>query len=124
MPDSGRYIFNNLAPFPVLTAADIQFMKAEAAFRKGSKDIALTAYTKGINLSFDLLISEYQTRVPGNLQITDASRNAYLANTKVIPATSAGLNLSMIILFRIALHCMVTDLVKLGQICVGTIILI
>lgn len=105
VPDSGRYIFNNLAPFPVLTAADIQFMKAEAAFRKGDKALALTAYTKGINLSFDLLIADYQARVPGNLQITDASRNAYLANPKVIPATSAGLTLSMIMLQKyIALY--------------------
>lgn len=105
VPDSGRYIFNNLAPFPVLTAAEVQFMKAEAAFRKGDKALALAAYTKGINMSFDLLVTEYQTRVPANLRITDASRNAYLANTKVIPATPAGLTLTMIMLQKyIALY--------------------
>ncbi len=105
VPDSGRYIFNNLAPFPVLTAADVQFMKAEAAFRKGDKALALAAYTKGVNLSFDLLVTEYQTRVPANLRISDASRNAYFANTKVIPSSPAGLNLTMIMLQKyIALY--------------------
>ncbi len=105
VPDSGRYIFNNLAPFPVLTAADIQFMKAEAAFRKGDKALALLAYTKGVNLSFDLLVTEYQTRVPANLRISDATRNAYFANTKVIPSSPAGLNLTMIMLQKyIALY--------------------
>lgn len=105
VPDSGRYIFNNLAPFPVLTAADVQFMKAEAAYRKGDKAMALAAYTKGINLSFDLLVSEYQTRVPAHLRMTDATRNAYFANTKVIPATPAGLTMTMIMLQKyIALY--------------------
>ncbi|HQR91811.1 MAG TPA: SusD/RagB family nutrient-binding outer membrane lipoprotein [Sediminibacterium sp.] len=105
VPDSGRYIFNNLAPFPVLTAAEVQFMKAEAAFRKGDKALALAAYTKGINMSFDLLVSEYQARIPGNLRITDATRNAYFANTKVIPATPAGLTMTMIMLQKyIALY--------------------
>ena len=103
--DSGRYIFNNLAPFPVLTAADIQFMKAEAAFRKGAKDVALAAYTKGINLSFDLLTSTYESRIPTASKITSASQAAYMANPKVIPATSAGLTLSMIMLQKyIALY--------------------
>ncbi|MBY0481143.1 MAG: SusD/RagB family nutrient-binding outer membrane lipoprotein, partial [Chitinophagaceae bacterium] len=103
--DSGRYIFNNLAPFPVITASDIQFMKAEAAFRKGNKDLALTAYKNGINLSLDLLTSNYESRVPLALRMTDASKAAYLANTAVIPASSSSLTLSMIMLQKyIALY--------------------
>jgi hypothetical protein len=94
--DSGRYIFNNLAPMPVLTAAEIQFMKSEAAFRKGDKALALDAYTKGINLSFDMLISSYEGRIPTANKITPASRAAYIA--AVVPATPATLNLSMIML--------------------------
>jgi hypothetical protein len=96
--DSGRYIFNNLAPMPIITAAEIQFMKAEAAYRRNYKDVALAAYTAGINLSLDFLISTYETRVPLALRITPASRTAFVKNTKVIPLTSDGLNLSMIML--------------------------
>ncbi len=96
--DSGRYIFNNLAPFPIITAAEIQFVKAEAAYRKGDKALALAAYTNGVNLSFDFLTSTYETRVPLALRITPASKTAYLTNAKVIPATPAALTLSQIML--------------------------
>jgi hypothetical protein len=96
--DSGRYIFNNLAPMPIITAAEVQFVKAEAAYRKGDKALALAAYTNGINLSFDLLTTTYDGRIPLTLKITPASKAAYLANAKVIPAAPTGLNLSMIML--------------------------
>ena len=103
--DSGRYIFNNLAPYPVITASDIQFMKAEAAFRKGDKATALAAYTKGIDLSFDLLQSTYEGRIPTVSKITPATKAAYMANPKVIPASAAGLTLSHIMLQKyIALY--------------------
>ena len=104
VPDSGRYIFNNLAPFPVLTAADVLFTKAEAAFRKGDKSLALTSYVAGINASFDMLINTYQTRIPSASWITTASRAAYLGNPKVVP-TAANLTLSHIMLQKyIALY--------------------
>jgi hypothetical protein len=96
--DSGRYIFNNLAPMPIITAAEIQFVKAEAAYRKGDKALALAAYTNGVNLSFDFLTSTYETRVPLSLRITPATKTAYLTNAKVIPATPAALTLSQIML--------------------------
>ncbi len=96
VPDSGRYIFNNLAPMPVLTAGEIQFMKAEAAYRKGDKTLALDAYTKGINLSFDLLQTQYEGRIPTASKITSASKDAYML--KVVPTVAANLTLSMIML--------------------------
>lgn len=46
--EPGFWIFKDDASFPVLTYAEIQFIKAEAAFKKGQKDIALDAYKKGI----------------------------------------------------------------------------
>ncbi len=103
--DTGRYIFNNLAPFPVITAADIQFMKAEAAFRKGAKDLALSAYSNGISLSFDLLRTQYETRVPDSVKISEASKALYMNNAAVVPKTSAALTLSQIMLQKyIALY--------------------
>lgn len=80
---------------PVITAGEIQFMKAEAAFRKGDKALALAAYAKGIDLSFDLLQSTYEGRIPTAQKITPAAKDAYVA--KVVP-TAANLTLSMIML--------------------------
>lgn len=96
--DSGRYIFNNQAPFPVLTAAEIQFVKAEAAFRKGDKATALAAYKSGISLSLDFLTSTYETRVPLALRMTDLTKSAYLNNTAVVPVDPNLLTLSQIML--------------------------
>ncbi|MBS1671533.1 MAG: SusD/RagB family nutrient-binding outer membrane lipoprotein [Bacteroidetes bacterium] len=98
VPDSGRYIFNNLAEFPVITAAELQFLKAEAAYRKGDYTTALAAYTTGINLNFDMLLSKYDSRIPLSLKITTASRTAYLSNPAVIPATATALTLTQIML--------------------------
>lgn len=94
-----RYIFQNGAPFPIITAAEVAFIKAEALFRKGDKPGALTAYIDGINLSFDLLTGtpEYQSKVPVALQITPAAKAAYLANPVIVP-TAANLTLSHIML--------------------------
>ena len=94
----GRYLFRNDAEFPVMTAAEIQFMKAEAAYRKGDKATALAAYTLGINLNFDMLLAKYDDRVPTALKITGAKRTAYLANPKVIPTTQDSMTLSRIML--------------------------
>lgn len=101
----GRYLFKNDAEFPVMTAAEIQFMKAEAAYRKNDKTTALAAYTNGINLSIDLLVSKYQIRVPADKQITANSRNAFLSNPKVIPTNPDSVTLSRIMLQKyIALY--------------------
>jgi len=37
---NARFIFRNSSPFPIMTASEIKFMKAEAAFRKGDKSTA------------------------------------------------------------------------------------
>ncbi len=103
--DSGRYIFNNLAPFPLLTAAEIMFTKAEAAFRKGDKSLALASYKKGIELNFEMLIADYQARIPWANLITPAKQAAYLADPKVLPTDPNLLTLSHIMLQKyIALY--------------------
>ncbi|RZL17454.1 MAG: SusD/RagB family nutrient-binding outer membrane lipoprotein, partial [Pedobacter sp.] len=50
-----KYLFSNKTVFPIMTASEIQFMKAEAAFIKNDKATALAAYTSGINLHFDFI---------------------------------------------------------------------
>ncbi len=93
-----RYIFRNASPIPIMSAAELKFIKAEAAWRKGDKNTALTAYKEGIQAHFDMLISTYGTNVPAANLITPAIRDAFLADPKVVPASSAGLTLGMIML--------------------------
>lgn len=97
--DTGRYVWRNTAEFPLLTYAEIQFLKAEAALLKGDRPTALTAYRNGINGNFDMLNS----RFPGSgtpdanfFRFTTAQRTAYLANTTVVPTDPNLLTLAMI----------------------------
>jgi Starch-binding associating with outer membrane len=94
-----RYIFRNGSPFPILTASEVMFMKAEAYLRKGENVNALAAYQQGIGLSFDMLTStpDYHTPVPATRQITPALKTAYLTNVVVVPS-AANLTLSHIML--------------------------
>jgi hypothetical protein len=94
---TSRYVFTNAPVFPIISASEIQFIKAEALWRKGDKVNALAAYINGINLNYDQLIGDYQTNVPAALRITPAARAAHLANPLVVPS-AAGLTLSHIML--------------------------
>lgn len=85
---TGRFIFTDKGPFPLMTYAQLQFIKAEAAFIKGDKATALAAYRKGIEAH----LSASYVNVPV------AERAAYLANPAVIPATAATLGLNQIML--------------------------
>ncbi len=94
--DNGcTYIFRNYAESPVITASEVQFMKAEAALRKGDKATALSAYTQGISLNFDMLSSLYSTNIATANQITATNKAAYLANPLVTPANLTLSNIMM-----------------------------
>lgn len=100
-----RYIFRNASPIPVITASEVQFMKAEAAFIKNDKATALAAYRKAIELNFEMLQTDFSTNVPAPHVLTPAVRNAFLANTSVVPASANDLTLSHIMLQKyIALY--------------------
>ncbi|HTI10244.1 MAG TPA: SusD/RagB family nutrient-binding outer membrane lipoprotein [Puia sp.] len=102
---SARYLFRNEAPFPMMTASEMQFDKAEAAYRKGDKSTALNSYINGINLSFDMLTTTYSANVPAANLITPASQQAYMSNPQVVPTDPANLTLSQIMLQKyIALY--------------------
>jgi len=93
-----RFIFRNNAPFPVMTASEMAFIRSEAAFIKGDKATALAAYKDGIAKHFDLLMANYNTNVPTAELLTTATRDAFLANTAVVPASANSLTLPMIML--------------------------
>ncbi|MBN9298306.1 MAG: SusD/RagB family nutrient-binding outer membrane lipoprotein [Filimonas sp.] len=89
----GKYLFSNKAVLPVITSAEIQFMKAEAAFLKGDQVTAFNAYRNGISLHFDFI--NYTGWPKGNTPlysttgITLTERANYLASTNVKQTPSA-----------------------------------
>ncbi|MEI9810547.1 MAG: SusD/RagB family nutrient-binding outer membrane lipoprotein [Bacteroidota bacterium] len=94
----GRYIFRNDAPFPIMTASEMQFLKAEAAVRKNDPNTAKTAYVNGISLNFDMLTSLYNTNVPA-AKLLDATKKAdYMNNEAIVPAAASGVTLTRILL--------------------------
>ncbi|TMI89118.1 MAG: hypothetical protein E6H08_17010, partial [Bacteroidetes bacterium] len=89
----------------MMTASEMQFTIAEAAYRKGDKATALTAYTNAISLNFDMLTTTFEFKIPAGRSITPAAKAAYLANTAIVPTTSAGLTMTHIMLQKyIALY--------------------
>lgn len=96
--DSAKYVFGNRGPWPIMTASEMQFVLAEAAYRKGDKTAALAAYKNGISLNFDMLTTTFAFKIPSSRIITPTSKNAYLNNPAVVPATAAGITLTHIML--------------------------
>ena len=72
-----KFIFRDNAPFPIMTYAEMQFIKAEAAIRANDKAMALTAYTNGIKAHMDFV------------GVTAANRDKYLASPAVVKDAAA-----------------------------------
>ena len=79
-----------------MTSSEIQFMKAEAAFKMGNKGLALSAYRQGIAQHFDMLLSKYNVNIRPARVMTSATRDAFLANPSVVPVVATSLTLSQI----------------------------
>lgn len=83
-PNQGKYIFKDNAGFPIMTAAEMHFIIAEAAFRMGGAKLteAYNAYIAGISASIDFVSAN-------GTAITAAEKTAYLqsASVKQTPAT-------------------------------------
>ena len=90
----GRYLFSDKVKVPVYTYAQMQFVKAEAAYRSGDKTTALAAYRNGISAHLDFVNS--RNAEDGTLtQITTTEKNAFLADPNIVPA-AASLTLTQI----------------------------
>jgi hypothetical protein len=73
----GKYIFGNASNVPLFTYAEMQFIKAEAAFKKGDLATALTAYKTGIGANMDYV------------GVSAANRDTYLLSSAVAQTTGA-----------------------------------
>lgn len=88
----GRYLFDDKAKIPAMTYAELQFVKAEAAFRGGNAALALDAFTKGVSAHIDFVNARNTDNGQTPTQITAAEKAAFLA--AVVPATPAELTLT------------------------------
>lgn len=80
---NGRYIFTDRARWPIMTYAQMQFIKSEAAFKKGDATTAYTAYINGIKASMDFYNQYGRTQSIPDPAIATTEINAYLASSEV-----------------------------------------
>lgn len=91
-----RYVFARKTKMPAFTYAQLQFIKAEAAYKKGDKTTALDAYTKGISAHFDFVNARNTDDGQSPTQISSVEKVAYMASPAVIPTNANALTLSQI----------------------------
>jgi hypothetical protein len=82
----GRFLFDDKAKIPVMTYAQLQFIKAEAALRMGDQATALAAYTKGISSHIDFVNARNLDDNQSPTQITATEKATFLASPEIVPA--------------------------------------
>ncbi len=92
----GRYLFDDKSTLPAMTYSQLQFIKAEAAFRSGNRTLAHTAFRNGVSSHIDFVNARNSEVNPREIpQITAAEKAAFLASPAAAP-TAASLTLSHI----------------------------
>jgi hypothetical protein len=92
----GRYLFDDKARMPAMTYAEMQFIKAEAAYKMGDKALALTAYRNGISAHLDFVNARNSDNGQTPTQISAAEKAAFLAAPSIVPASANALTLTQI----------------------------
>ncbi|SMD04838.1 RagB/SusD family nutrient uptake outer membrane protein [Pedobacter nyackensis] len=90
------YLFDDKSKFPAMTYSQLQFVKAEAAFKKGDKPTAYDAYKIAVASHIDFVNARNSDngQMPG--QITAIEKSAFLSNVAIVPLLPANLTLSHI----------------------------
>jgi hypothetical protein len=84
----GRYLFDDRVKFPIMTYAQLQFIKAEAGLHMGDQGIARDAYLKGIAAHIDFVNARNaEASNPNAPQITAAEKAEFLEHPSIAPAT-------------------------------------
>ena len=89
------YIFDDKSKMPGMTYSELQFIKAEAAYKKGDKTTALAAYRIGVSSHLDFVNSRNTDNGQLPTPIIATEKATFLANPEIIP-TAANLTLSHI----------------------------
>jgi hypothetical protein len=82
---AGRYIFDDKAKIPIVTYSQLQFVKAEAALRKGDAATARTAYINGVSSHIDFVNARYADLGQASAQITATEKATFLASPAIVP---------------------------------------
>ena len=90
------YLFDDKSKFPAMTYSQLQFIKAEAAYRKGDKATALIAYRNAISSHIDFVNARNSDNSQLPSQITSAEKTAFLSNPAIVPTNETNLTLSQI----------------------------
>ena len=84
----GRYLFDKRPKFPIMTYAQLQFIKAEAALNMGDHGTAREAYVNGVSAHIDF-VNERNAEIanPNITPISASEKQAFLDNPAIAPAT-------------------------------------
>lgn len=91
-----RYVFADKSRFPAMTYAQLQFIKAEAAFRMNDRATALQAYTNGISAHIDFVNARNGDDGQSPTPISATEKTTFLANTAIVPTDPNQLTMTMI----------------------------
>jgi hypothetical protein len=91
-----RYIFDDKSRLPNMTYSQLQFIKAEAAYKMGDKATALTAYRNGISTHIDFVNARNTDANQAATQISATEKAAFLADPRIVPASANQLTLTQI----------------------------
>ncbi|HEY8831735.1 MAG TPA: SusD/RagB family nutrient-binding outer membrane lipoprotein, partial [Gemmatimonadaceae bacterium] len=80
-----RYLFSDKSKIPLMTYSQLQFIKAEAALKRGDQGTALSAYTLAISSHIDFVNARNRDDNQAPTQITDAEKTAFLASPTIVP---------------------------------------
>ena len=84
----GRYLFDDKSKIPLMTYAQLQFVKAEAAYRSGNRGLALSAYLEGVSAHLDFVNARNaEIANPDIVPISAAEKAAFLASPAIAPAS-------------------------------------
>ena len=84
----GIYLFDDKVKVPALTYSQLQFIKAEAAYRMGNRALAHSAYVNAISSHIDFVNARVAEGGQAAGQITAAQKAAFLANPSVVPSAA------------------------------------
>jgi hypothetical protein len=91
-----RYFFDDKSKFPFMTYAQLQFVKAEAAFRSGDKATALAAYKNGISAHIDFVNARNLDNNQATTQISPTEKATFLADPRIVPTSASSLTITQI----------------------------
>jgi hypothetical protein len=94
---ASRYIFSDKSHFPIMTYAELQFVKAEAQYRKGEKAAALETYKNAIAAHIDFVNARNSDDGQTPTMITAQEKADFLADPNIVPTDPNQLTLSHIL---------------------------